>query len=67
MAKWPEQQVDRVRHDNDGVQMDSRCACGAGALARLGNNPSLSQTVCKDQITGPLRQEHSPAGAEGNE
>ena len=59
--------MDMIRHDHDGVQMDPRCTCGAGALARHGRNPSFSQTVRKDKIAGPLRQDHSSAGTEGDE
>ena len=55
-----------VRHDDDCMQTYPRCTCGAGALARRGQNPSLAQTVCKNQIAGPLRQNHSSAGTEGD-
>ena len=39
---------------------------GRAPSARRRQNPSLPQTVCKNQIAGPLRQNHSSAGAEGD-
>ena len=41
IAKWLHQHVRMVSHHHDGMQVDARCRCGAGALAREWANSSL--------------------------
>lgn len=65
-AERRKEQVHMIGHHHERVQLNSRCACGAGALACERPNAGFSQCMFKDKIAGLIGQDRTCAGAESN-